>query len=55
MSRTNAGPSAFLDPAAPTLATVIDRLAAAEPDHAPARGDELRDPHLGPGARPAAA
>jgi integrase len=32
MPRTNAGPSAFLDPGAPTLATVIDQLAAAEPD-----------------------
>ena len=39
MSRTNAGPSAFLDPAAPTLATVIDRLATAEPD--PQRRGEM--------------
>ena len=39
MPRTNAGPNAFLDPAAPTLATVIDRLATAEPN--PQRRSEM--------------
>ena len=39
MPRTNPGPSAFLDPAAPTLARVIDRLATAEPD--PRRRGEM--------------
>ena len=39
MPRTNAGPNAFLDPAAPTLATVLDRLATAEPD--PRRRGEM--------------
>ena len=39
MPRTNPGPSAFLDPAAPTLARVLDRLTAAEPD--PRRRGEM--------------
>ena len=39
MPRTNAGPSAFLDPAAPTLARVLDRLAVVEPD--PRRRGEM--------------
>ena len=39
MPRTNPGPSAFLDPAAPTLARVLDRLAVVEPD--PRRRGEM--------------
>ena len=39
MPRTNTGPSAFLDPAAPTLARVIDRLEMVEPN--PRRRGEM--------------
>ena len=44
MARTKVDRNPFLDPEAPTLATVLAALESAEPDRAPARRDGVGDP-----------